>query len=68
MDNYLMAQVAYVQAQTACAMIEAMGMRAENEACRAMNETPVYLKKDFDAVIEKYGIHHNATVDQLFRR
>lgn len=68
MNSDVMAQVAYVQAQTACAMIEAMGMEAENEACRNMNEGPVYLKKDFDELIVKYAIHHNAIVEPLFRR
>lgn len=60
--------IAYVQAQTACALIEAMGMQAENKKCEIMGETPVYDFVSFNAVIEKYGIHHNAIISQLLNR
>ena len=59
-----MAQAAYINAQAACALIEAMGMQAANSQ---RPENQPYIKKDFDDLILHYGIHHNATVETLFR-
>ena len=55
-------QVAYIQAQTACAIIEAAGMTAENKQREACGHSMAYVEDDFDAVIQKYGIHHNAVL------
>lgn len=53
---------AYVFSQATCALIEAMGMIAEN-AYRASNgEATAYRDEAFNALINKYGIHHNAVV------
>lgn len=57
-------QAAYIMAQAACALIEAMGMQAANSQ---YPENQPYQKKDFDAVIERYGIDHNAVIG-FFRR
>lgn len=54
--------VAYVQAMTACALIEAKGMEAENQHRLACGNSVAYGKEAFDALIEKYGIHHNAVL------
>src|SRR5574340_415181 len=59
-DAKQIAQAAYVNAMTACSTIEAMGMVAENEFRTRNQIFPLYTKEDFDKLIEKYGIHHNA--------
>ena len=51
---------AYVLSQIACAVIEAMGMQAENQQRAHRGEAMAYRENDFNALIEKYGIHHNA--------
>lgn len=55
-------RAAYVQAMAACALIEAMGMQAENQRRAVDNEIPAYGKWDFDALLDKYGIGHNAVL------
>lgn len=62
----------YIQAQVACALIEMQGMVAANVAARISrhpHERPCtalpFGKKDFDELIIKYGIYHNATVTLL---
>jgi len=69
MDNAAqqMAKAAYINAQTACAMIEAMGMVAENQICIKRNCAPIYNKKSFDDLSLAYGIYHNNTITELFR-
>lgn len=53
---------AYIQSQVACAQIEALAMQAANLAhyCSNSKGSPPYTDKDFLALVEKYGIHHNA--------
>ena len=53
---------AYVNAQVACAMIEAMGMQAENQQRAHRGESIAYAEDHFNALITKYGIHHNAVL------
>ncbi len=67
MDSTQIAQAAYVNAQSTCAMIEAMGMVEENRHDQNVGNPHTYRKDDFDKLITKYGIHHNATVTALFR-
>ncbi len=56
---------AYVVSQAACAMIEAMGMQAQNEYRKHIGEAPEYLLKDFENLISKYGVDHNSTIGYL---
>lgn len=56
---------AYVTAQAACAMIEAMGMVAENQQRQHRGESMAYTEHAFNKLIEKYGIHHNAVCTVL---
>lgn len=58
-------RVAYLNAMVACAMIEAMGMQAENEQRKACGYSMAYDAAAFVAVIEKYGIHHNGAVNTI---
>jgi hypothetical protein len=69
-------RAAYVYSQSVAALIEAMGMAAANaqhhleqaaylaEKGNKPHGTP-YTEKEFKAVIEKYGIHHNAVVSYM---
>jgi hypothetical protein len=67
MDSQQIANAAYINAQATCAMIEAMGMQAENKQREIQGYSIAYDDKAFFDLIEKYGIHHNATVATLFR-
>ena len=58
-------RAAYINAQVACAMIEAMGMQAQNERRKWLGELPEYVLNDFEALISKYGIDHNNVIGYL---
>lgn len=61
-------QAAFVASQTACALIEMEAMKAANVAFDARNRgpwdkaMPRHTETDFKALIDKYGIHHNAVI------
>ena len=57
-----MQQAAYIMAQAACAQIEALGMTATNDHLLATGLSPKYSETDFNALLEKYGIHHNTVI------
>lgn len=67
MDSLQIANAAYVNSQVACAMIEAMGMQAENQNRERRGESIAYTEKSFNDLILKYGIGHNDVVVPLFR-
>ena len=43
-------QIAYIISQSACAIIEAIGLLKNDD------------RERFDALIDKYGIHHNGVI------
>lgn len=53
---------AFVIAQAACAMIEAIGMQAENAKRLSEEKAPAYGEEEFAALIDRYGIAHNAVI------
>lgn len=55
-------QAAYIMAQAASAMIEAIGMAAENLQRDRRGEAIAYNEQAFTDLILKYGIYHNATI------
>jgi hypothetical protein len=55
-------KVAYVNAMVACAQIEMAGMQAENQHRMNVGNAVAYGEEAFTAIIEKYGIHHNAVL------
>ena len=55
-------KAAYIIAQAACANSEVAGMQAENQDRLANGLSIAYDEAAFAAVIERYGIHHNAVV------
>ncbi len=58
-------RAAYVQSQATAAMIEALGMQAENAQRIHRGEAMAYDEAAFDAVINKYGLDHNSIVSFL---
>ena len=55
-------KAAYIMSQSSCAMIEAMGMQAENQMCKLKGESLAYGEKQFNDIILRYGIDHNSVV------
>jgi len=60
-------QAAYVTAMVACAMAEIAAMQAANQHCVAVGLTLKYDEEHFRAVIDRYGIHHNAVIEMFGR-
>ena len=56
---------AYIIAMSACAMIKALGMTADNEMRKHRGESPAWAGPDFDALIDIEGIHHNAVIERF---
>ena len=50
---------AFINSQTACAMITAMGMHAENKQREVLGHSMAYVNNDFIGLINKSGIGHN---------
>lgn len=61
-------QAAYLFSQSSCALIEALGMQAENQLRAAKQEMPAYYGGDFERLITQYGISHNQAMDILRRQ
>lgn len=58
-------KAAFLNSQVACAMIEAMGMQAENEQRKACGLSMAYTEDSFVSLIDKHGIGHNAALSTL---
>lgn len=58
-------RAAFLIAQAAAGMIEALGMVATNQERTANGHTIAYDEAAFSAVIDHYGLHHNAAVTWL---
>lgn len=58
-------QAAYLISQAVAAMIEAMGMHAENQYRVGRGETIAYRDETFFGLIDKYGLHHNDAITTL---
>jgi hypothetical protein len=56
---------AYIIAMSVCAAAEIAGMMATNQSCALSGQHPTYKASDFNAVSERYGIHHNAVIELL---
>lgn len=55
-------KVAYLQAQTACAIITALGMLSENLWKLKIGETSCYSEEAFTNLLTEFGLHHNAVI------
>jgi hypothetical protein len=58
-------QSAFLNSQVACALIEAASMTAENMIRWHRDEAMAYNDAAFLALIDKYGISHNAALTTL---
>ena len=58
-------RAAYVNAQAACCMAEALGMISENMMRISEGKSVAYDHSAFCSLIERYGVHHNAVVMML---
>ena len=58
-------KAAYVISQSVCAMIEAMGMQAENEYRIHRGETVAYTSEAFNKLLETYNIQCNSVIGFL---
>ena len=55
-------KAAYVNAQAAAALIEAMGMVAENQSRERQGKAQAYGEKSFFDLPYTYGLHHNTAM------
>lgn len=60
-----MQRAAFLQAQAACAIVEGMGLLAHNQEDIRAGRPPAFGRADFEALIERYGIGHNAALSWL---
>jgi hypothetical protein len=58
-------RAAYLSAQVACAMIEALGMMSENMQRQHRGESMAYTEEAFTRLQEQYPIGHNAALTWL---
>ena len=56
---------AYIQSQSACAMIEAMGMQAENQQRAVEDKSMAYTEEDFEKLLNRYEIGYNSAMHYL---
>ena len=55
-------QASYVFSEAISAMIEAMGMQAENQKRAIEGQSPAYTMKEFTKLQEQYCIGHNSVI------
>ena len=60
-------RAAFLIAQSVCAQAEIAAMTAENMQRQAVGSSMAYGDESFNAVIDKYGISHNAAIAFLQR-
>lgn len=58
-------KAAYINSQTACAMIEAMAYHAENTQRTETGQSIAYGHDAFLQIPSKYGIHHNQVMELI---
>lgn len=61
-------KAALVQSQSACALIEAAGMQAENQQRLLSGQSVAYAEEAFNKLIDKYGIGQNTVIDQFLHQ
>jgi hypothetical protein len=53
---------AFVFSQSVAALAEIAGMHAENQQRQRSDYSPAYVEEQFAAVIDRYGISHDAVL------
>lgn len=59
------ARIAFIQAQTVCALARIEGMKAQNAMRARRGESPAFTLEQFDAVPVEFGISWNQVIDYL---
>jgi hypothetical protein len=57
--------IAFVQAQTACMLVEMEAMKAANRERDTQGKALAYGEDAFMALIDKWGVHHNGALTLL---
>lgn len=65
MDARQAGEYQYRLTQLLEAQIEMEAMKAQNQLRASQNLAPDYTEDDFNSLINKHGIHHNAAVEAL---
>ena len=60
-----MDRAAYVMSQSAAAVIEALGMFAEDARAESAGHPRRFRQRDYQLLIERYGIQHSAVINIL---
>jgi len=63
--DIIMDKITFINSQIACAMIEAMGMTAQNEQRKHQGTDMDYKMNDFLELINKYDLGHNSIITYL---
>jgi hypothetical protein len=61
-------RIAHINSRITCAQIRALGMQAENTQLAYFERPPQYAEKDFEGLIQEYGIDHNSVIGYLTGR
>ena len=61
----IIARAAFINAQAACAQIEAVSMQMQNHMDAEAGRPYSYQPYDIDALINKYGLGHNDVITYL---
>ncbi len=64
-DVYKMKQIAYVFSQSVAALAVIEGMKALNADRDRRGETQGYTEESFYAVVDQFGLGHNAVINTL---
>ena len=64
-DLVRLANIAYVNSQSTCALIELESMKSENSTRILNNQALAYDEKAFVDLIDKYQLGHNSVVTNL---
>lgn len=66
--KHFLKEHAYFMSESTCALIEAMGMQAENKQREHRGESMAYVEADFAKLLEKYQLGHNAVIGGFYRK
>lgn len=58
-------KAAYVNSQTACALIKMEAMKSANKVSEITGQHPQYGEQDFMNIINEFGLSHNTVVGVL---
>lgn len=66
MDEQALRDLDYSISVAVGAMIEALGMHAENQIRLSKGDAPAYSYKQFEELMLNRGLHHNAVIERQY--